>query len=330
MNENHVMNENRVSQLLGIRYPILQGGLAYVGNGALAAAVSNGGGFGQIGTAGRSVDNFREQLHIAGESTDLPFGVNIPISEHSDNTPFIEAILENKDKIKAVSISAGNPKPYVPLFKEAGLIVMVLTATVKHALKAQEMGADLVVCEGFEAGGHDSPLELTLFGLIPQVKRAVQIPVVAAGGIANGQGVLAAFALGAEGVQLGTRFVASKECEAHDRYKQLLVQAHDDATVVMERSIGRATRVLKSPFVEKILEVEKTNPTIEQLLPYIRGIHNRTAAVEGRVDEGWMNCGQGVGLIDSIESAADIVRNLAKETVDLYNSLASLQQTFAK
>lgn len=324
------MKHNRVCQLLGIRYPIIQGGLAYVGNGALAAAVSNGGGFGQVGTAGRTVENFQEQLHIAAESTDQPFGVNIPISEHSDNSAYVEAILENKDKIKAVSISAGNPKPYVPLFKEAGLRVMVLTATVKHSLKAQEMGADIVVCEGFEAGGHDSPLELTLFGLLPQVTKAVDVPVVAAGGIANGQGILAALSLGAEGVQLGTRFIATKECEAHDNYKQLLLQAKDDATVVIERSIGKATRVLKSPFAEQILDFEKTRPTVEQLLPYIRGTNNRIAAVEGRIDEGWMNCGQGVGLIDSIESAVDVVRQLARETAELYESLADVPALFAE
>ncbi|WP_018133063.1 NAD(P)H-dependent flavin oxidoreductase [Effusibacillus pohliae] len=321
---------NRVCQLLGIQYPILQGGLAYVGNGALAAAVSNGGGFGQVGTAGRTPDNFKEQVRIAAELTDKPFGANLPISEHSDNTPYIEAILEMKDKLTAVSLSAGNPKPLIPLFKEVGLKVMVMTASVKHSLKAEELGADLVICEGFEAGGHDSPLEMTLFALLPQVTRAVKIPVVAAGGIANGQGVAAAFALGAEGVQLGTRFVATKECEAHENYKNLLVQAEDHATVVLERSIGRTLRVLKSPFAEKILEFEKTNPTVEQLLPYIRGVNNRVAAIEGRVDEGWMNCGQAVGLIDSIESATDVVRNLAREAGEVIGSLQSVRTIFGK
>lgn len=321
--------ENRVCKLLGIEFPIIQGGLAYVGNGSLAAAVSNGGGFGQVGTAGRTPENFKEQVRIAAELTDKPFGANLPISEHSDNTPYIEAILEVKDKLTAVSLSAGNPKPLVPVFKEAGLKVMIMTASVRHSLKAQEMGADLIVCEGFEAGGHDSPLELTLFSLIPQVVRAVQVPVVAAGGIANGRGVVAAFALGTEGVQLGTRFVATKECEAHDNYKKLLLEAGDDATVVMERSIGRVTRVLKSPFVDTILEFEKTRPTVEQLLPYIRGVNNKIAAIEGRVGEGWLNCGQSVGLIDSIESASDVVRNLAREAREVAAALGSIREMFA-
>lgn len=317
------MRGNRVCNLLGIQFPIIEGGLAYVGNGSLAAAVSNGGGFGQIGTAGRTAANFREQVRIAAELTDKPFGVNIPISEHSDNTPYIEAIMENKQHLRAVSISAGNPKPFIPLFKEEGFIVIVLTASVKHALKAEEQGADLIVCEGFEAGGHDSPLELTLFSMLPQVVRAVNIPVVAAGGIATGEGIAAAFALGAEGVQLGTRFVATKECEAHRNYKQLLISANDDATVVMERSIGRNTRVLRSPFAEKILAFEQGKPTVAELLPYISGSNNRVAAIEGRVMEGYMNCGQAVGLINSIESAADVVRTLAQETRDAAASLQS-------
>ncbi|MFC4767036.1 NAD(P)H-dependent flavin oxidoreductase [Effusibacillus consociatus] len=320
---------NRVCEILGVKYPIIQGGLAYVGNGALAAAVSNGGGFGQVGTAGRTPENFKEQVRIAAESTDRPFGANLPISEHSDNTPYIEAILEVKDKLTAISLSAGNPKPLVSLFKEAGLKVMIMTASVKHSLKAQELGADIVICEGFEAGGHDSPLEMTLFSLIPQVSRELQIPAVAAGGIANGQGVVAALALGAEGVQLGTRFVATKECEAHENYKKFLVEAKDDATVVLERSIGRALRVLKSPFAQTILEFEKSRPTVEQLLPYIRGVNNRVAAIEGRVEEGWMNCGQSVGLIDSVESASDVVRNLAREAREIAAALGGLSTLFA-
>lgn len=307
------MRENRICELLEIDFPIIEGGLAYVGNGALAAAVSNGGGFGVIGSAGRTVEDFREQIRIAAEMTDKPFGVNLPISEHSDNSGYVQAILDHKDLIKGISISAGNPRPYIPIFKDAGLKVMVLTSTVLHSLKAEQAGADIVICEGFEAGGHNGPAELTLFSLIPQVAAAVKVPVVAAGGIADARGIIAAFALGAEGVQLGTRFVATLECQAHEAYKRLLVESSDDATVVMERSIGRVTRVLKGPFVDQILAFEKKNPSIEEMLPYIRGINNKRAAIEGRVDEGWLNCGQSVGLIDAIESATDLVQRLAKE-----------------
>ncbi|WP_134698541.1 nitronate monooxygenase family protein [Ammoniphilus sp. YIM 78166] len=318
------MGGNRICEMLGIEYPIIQGGLAYVGNGTLAAAVSNGGGLGVVGSAGRSVEDFRRQIQIAAEATDKPFGVNLPISEHSDNTGYVQAILDHKEHIAAVSISAGNPKPYIPIFKEAGLTVMVLTSTVTHSLKAEQAGADLVVCEGFEAGGHNGPAEMTLFSLIPQVSKAVRIPVIAAGGIADGRGILAAMVLGAEGVQLGTRFVATLECQAHEAYKQALVNSHDDATVVMERSIGRVTRVLKGAFVDQILSLEKTSPSIEEMLPYIRGVNNRVAAIEGNLEDGWLNCGQGVGLIQSIESATDIVKTLVAE-VDALHSGFSVQ-----
>ncbi|HJV44536.1 MAG TPA: nitronate monooxygenase [Bacillota bacterium] len=316
------MSSNRICQLLNIEFPILEGGLAYIGNGALAAAVSNGGGLGVIGSAGRSAEGLADQIRIACELTDKPLGVNLPLSEHRDSSDYVQVILDNKDRIKAISLSAGNPRPLIPVFKEAGFVVMVLTSTVVHSVKAEQAGADLVICEGFEAGGHNGPAELTLFSLIPQVAKAVSIPVVAAGGISDGRGIAAAMLLGADGVQLGTRFIATQECEAHPDYKQLLVEASDDATVVIERSIGRVTRVLKGPFVDKILEIEKTRPTIEELLPYIRGNNNKIAAIDGHLQEGWLNCGQSVGLIHEIDSAAEVVRKLASESKDIL-SLAS-------
>lgn len=316
------VSSNRICQLLNIEFPILEGGLAYIGNGALAAAVSNGGGLGVIGSAGRSAEGLADQIRIACELTDKPLGVNLPLSEHRDSSDYVQVILDNKDRIKAISLSAGNPRPLIPVFKEAGFVVMVLTSTVVHSVKAEQAGADLVICEGFEAGGHNGPAELTLFSLIPQVAKAVSIPVVAAGGISDGRGIAAAMLLGADGVQLGTRFIATQECEAHPDYKQLLVEASDDATVVIERSIGRVTRVLKGPFVDKILEIEKTRPTIEELLPYIRGNNNKIAAIDGHLQEGWLNCGQSVGLIHEIDSAAEVVRKLASESKDIL-SLAS-------
>lgn len=322
------MVRNRICEMLGIEYPIIEGGLAYVGNGALAAAVSNGGGFGVVGSAGRSVDDFREQIRIAAKRTSKPFGVNLPISEHSDNTAYVQAILDHKHLIKAVSISAGNPRPLIPVFKEAGLKVMVLTSTVMHSLKAEQAGADIIICEGFEAGGHNGPAEMTLFSLIPQVTKAVKVPVVAAGGIADGRGIAAVMILGADGVQLGTRFVATQECQAHDAYKRMLVESQDDATVVMERSIGRVTRVLKGPFVDKILEVEKNNPSIEDMLPYIRGINNKVAAIEGNIQDGWLNCGQSVGLIDSIRSATDVVKGLAAEVEEIMAKSPQFLESF--
>lgn len=324
------MEDNRICQILDIAFPIIQGGLAYVGNGALAAAVSNGGGFGQVGSGGRTPEDFARQIEIASELTDKPFGVNLPISEHKDNEPYVDVILTYKDRIQAVSVAAGNPKPFIPRFKDAGLKVMAVTAAVRHAEKAQSLGADIVICEGFEAGGHDSPLDLGLFALVPQVVRSVDLPVAAAGGIVNGQGVVAAMALGAEGVQMGTRFVATKECQAHDNYKRLLVEAGDVATVVLGRSVNIRLRVLDSPYARKVLEFEQTHPTIEALLPMIRGTRNRVAAIEGNVDEGWMNCGQAVGLIDAVESATDVVQKVAKEASEIAVALERVKNIFSR
>ncbi|ATY86051.1 2-nitropropane dioxygenase [Kyrpidia spormannii] len=308
----------RLCQVLEIRYPILEGGLAHVGNGRLAAAISEAGGFGQVGSAGRSPEQFAEEITLAASLTTKPFGVNIPISERKDNRPYFDVIDQHRRAIAAVSLSAGNPRPLIPQFKEMGLRVIVLTSTVSQALKAAEGGADVVVCEGFEAGGHNGPAEITTMALVPQVVRALRergrdVPVAAAGGIASGEQMAAALMLGADGVQIGTLFVATEECEAHPAYKRTLVEAGDEATVVIERSQGRVTRVLRSPFTERILDLEKQRPSMEELLPFIVGRNNRIAAIEGHMDEGYVNAGQGVGLIHSVRSAGDVVRDLAAE-----------------
>jgi enoyl-[acyl-carrier protein] reductase II len=313
---------NRVCVILDIEHPVIEGGLAYVGNGTLAAAVSNGGGFGVVGSGGRTPEDFEQQILIAASLTDKPIGVNLPISEHSDNDPYIKIIVENNCLIKGISISAGNPKPFIPIFKDVGLKVMVYVGSVKHAKKAEELGADIVICEGYEAGGHNSPLELTIFSLIPQVSEAVQIPVVAAGGIANGKGMVAAMVLGADGIQMGTRFVATKECQAHENYKNYLIEINDAATVVMARSIGNVFRVAKSPFSEKVINFEKTSkPSMKEILPYIRGNVNKHAAIDGKLEEGWLNCGQSVGLITSIDSAEDVVKNTITEAKEIIASM---------
>ncbi|MGZ4165050.1 MAG: NAD(P)H-dependent flavin oxidoreductase, partial [Tumebacillaceae bacterium] len=192
--------KQRLLDLLGVEYPIVEGGMAYIGDGRLAAAVSNAGAFGQVGSAGRSLDDFEQQIRIAIETTNKPFGVNLPIGEHSDPRERVEMILKYKDHIRAVSISAGNPRPFIPVFKEAGLPVMVVISTAMHGAKAEQSGADILIAEGTEAGGHDGPAELTTFALIPQVTRAVSIPVLAAGGVTDGRGLVAARALGAAGV----------------------------------------------------------------------------------------------------------------------------------
>ncbi len=310
---------NRVCQLLQCRYPIIEGGLAYVGNGLLAAAVSAGGGLGQVGAGGRSPEDFKRQIEILMAHSSQSFGVNIPISEHRDLTPYFTIIKHYAQQIRAVSLSAGNPRPFIALLHDLGIVVMVLVSTPEQALKAEAACADILICEGAEAGGHDGPAELTTFTLVPMVTQAVRIPVVAAGGIANARTAAAAICLGAEGVQLGTRFVATKECEAHDAYKLALVEAKASDTEIIERSFGRITRVLRAPFVEKILLQEQQTPgDLEKLLPLISGKMNAVAALSGRMEEGWVNCGTSVGLIADIPSATDIVQSIGQNLTNIF------------
>ncbi len=305
---------NRVCQLLHCTYPIIEGGLAYVGNGLLAATVSEGGGFGQIGAGGRSPEDFENEIKIAIHSTQLPFGVNIPISEHRNPAPYLAAIERHKDHIRAVSLSAGNPRPFIAPLHDLGMIVMTLVSTPEQAQKAESAGADIVICEGTEAGGHDGPAELTTLTLVPLVKDSVQIPVVAAGGIADGRTAAAAFCLGAEAVQIGTRFVATRECKAHESYKQALIWAKASETIVIERSLGRITRVLQAPFVGEILHQEQETPgDLEKLIPMISGNMNALAALSGHMDEGYVFCGTGVGLITEIPSAIDVVKKIGTD-----------------
>lgn len=309
-----VVTVNRVCTLLGIRHPIVEGGLAYVGNGWLAAAISQAGGFGQIGSGGRSVEDLDLQIERALSITQKPLGVNVPISEHRNPDAYFQVIEKYARQLKAVSLSAGNPRPFIQPLHDLGLIVMTLASTPAQAIKAQDAGADIVICEGTEAGGHNGPAEMTTLTLIPQVSDVVTIPIIAAGGIGDGRSAAAVMCLGAEGVQMGTRFVATKECQAHEHYKQALLSASGEDTVVMERSFGRVTRVLKSPFVSQILKQEAVTPGSEaHLLPMISGRMNAVAALDGIVSDGWLNCGQSVGLIRDLPSAGEVVHSVMED-----------------
>ena len=316
---------NRLLSLLGCEYPIVEGGLAYVGNGTLAGAISAAGGFGQVGSAGRTIEQLLVEIDEATKvANGRPFGVNLPLSEHSDREEYVSAILDQAERIKAVSLSAGNPRPYIERFKSKGIVVMTVVASPAQAKKVEAAGADLVIAEGYEAGGHNGLQELTTMALIPQVVRAVSIPVVAAGGIASGEGIAAALALGADGVQIGTRFVATTECQAHGHYKEELITKTGEDTRVIERSLGRITRVLNSPFVEKILTLEQNHPGWDVLAPYLRGESNRKAAIDGNVENGWLNCGQGVGLIDDVISVRELMERLISEAKGATQRLSSL------
>jgi enoyl-[acyl-carrier protein] reductase II len=305
--------KQRLLDLLGVEYPIVEGGMAYIGDGRLAAAVSNAGGYGQVGSAGRSLEDFEHQIRVAIESANKPFGVNLPIGEHSDPRERVEMILKYKEHIQAVSISAGNPRPFIPVFKDAGLPAMVVISTAMHGAKAEQSGADILIAEGTEAGGHNGPAEVTTFTLIPQVVSAVNVPVVAAGGVADGRGLAAALALGAAGVQLGTRLVATVECSAHENYKQAILTARGEDTTMMERSVGRVTRVLKGSYIDEVLAFEKSQPTVDEIYPYIKGEKNRVAAIEGDLEHGYLYVGQGSGLIHSIPTVEELIRTMVEE-----------------
>jgi enoyl-[acyl-carrier protein] reductase II len=298
------MKHTRLCDLLGIDYPIIQGGMVWIASAELAAAVSNAGGLGLISpNAGMSrngdqVENLKKQIEIAKGLTSKPFGVNLPIL----NNPQIEALVDAviKARVKVVVTAAGNPALYTSRFKEAGTKVLHLVAAVRHAQSAEKRGVDAVIAEGYEAGGHNGLDELTTLTLVPQVVDAVAIPVVAAGGIADARGVVAALALGAEGVQMGTRFVATRECGAHQNFKDAIVKASDTDTAITGRKLG-PTRILKNEIAAKLLDMEATGASAEELLAFIGSSRSRTGQFEGDLANGEAYCGSIAGMIKEIK-----------------------------
>lgn len=298
--------KSRVPEILGIRYPILQGGMIWVADGRLAAAVSEAGGLGVIGAGGMPVEVLAEEISKAKGLTGNPFGVNIPLLR-PDAGDIIEVTA--KSGVAVLTTSAGNPRTYTPLARELGLAVVHVVSSVKMAEKAQEAGVDVIVAEGYEAGGHNGHDEITTMTLVPQVVDAVDVPVVAAGGIADARGMVAAFALGAQGVQMGTRFVASAESPAHSRYKDLIVSSSDRDTVITGRAFG-PVRVIKNTLSERILTAESEGWSTEEIMEMIGPGRTLKAAVEGDVEEGSFMSGQICGLIQEVEAVAEIIGEL--------------------
>lgn len=319
------MKRTRLCDLLGIEYPIIQGGMVWIANAELAAAVSNAGGLGLISpTAGMSrngnqVENLKKQIEIAKSLTSKPFGVNLPILNNPQIEDLVATVIDAK--VKVVVTAAGNPALYTSRLKEAGIKVLHVVAAVRHAQSAERRGVDAVIAEGYEAGGHNGLDELTTFTLIPQVVDAVKIPVVAAGGIADARGVVAALALGADGVQMGTRFVATNECIAHPNFKDAIVKASDTDTVITGRKIG-PTRILKNEVAAKLLEMEAAGASVEELLAFIGSSRSRAGQFEGDMVNGQAYCGAIAGMIKEIKSVSAVIRDIVEnyETV-----LASLR-----
>ncbi len=296
--------EKIIENLLNIEYPIIQGGMAWIADAPLAAAVSNGGGLGLIAAGSAPADWVRAEIQKARVLTDRPFGVNIMMM-----SPFAEEIAQMvcEEKVSVVTTGAGNPGKYIPMWHEAGIKVIPVIPSRALALRMQKAGADAVIAEGCEAGGHIG--ELTTMALVPQVCDTVQIPVIAAGGIADGRGIAAVRMLGAKGVQVGTRFLAAAECTVHENYKQKILEAKDTDTTVTGRSTGHPVRLLKNHMAKQASALENQNASLEEVEEFLTGTL-RLAAKDGDIKNGSVMAGQVAGLVKSIQPAAEIIREM--------------------
>lgn len=293
--------KTRICDLLGIEYPIIQGGMAWVATHELAAAVSEAGGLGIIGAGGAPASWVHEQIRQAKKATDKPFGVNLMLmNPEADQIAQIIA----EEKVKVVTTGAGNPGKYIQMWKDAGVKVIPVVASVALAKLMERGGADAVIAEGMESGGHIG--KATTMTLVPQVADAVEIPVIAAGGIGDGRGFAAAMMLGAEAVQMGTRFVTAKECTVHENYKQKIIKAKDIDSEVTGMANGHPIRVLRNQMTKAYLKMEKEGASLEELEKMTLG-SLRKAVVEGNVTDGSVMAGQISGLIKKEESCKEII-----------------------
>ncbi|MDR0405467.1 MAG: enoyl-[acyl-carrier-protein] reductase FabK [Clostridiales bacterium] len=308
--------ETRLTKLLRIKYPVIQGGMAWVAEEQLAAAVSNAGGLGIIAGGGAPREVIREKIIRAKALTEQPFGLNIMLmSQFADDL----AELAVEEGVQVVTTGAGSPGKYMERWKAHGVTVIPVVASVAQAVKMERLGADAVVGEGCEAGGHIG--ELTTMTLVPQIARAVSVPVVAAGGIADGAGMAAAFLLGAEGVQCGTCFVASTECTVHPNYKAMVLKASDISTTVTGRSGGHPIRALKSPLTREYQLLEKNGAGFEELEQLTLGSLRR-AVLDGEVKTGTFMAGQSAGMVKEIRPCGEIIETMAADARDLLQSVA--------
>jgi len=299
----------RITELLGIKYPIIQGGMIWCSGWELASAVSNAGGLGIIGAGSMYPEILREHIQKCKKATDKPFGVNIPLI-YPNIEELISIIIE--EKVKIVFTSAGNPKLYTNQFRLHDIKVVHVVANVKFAQKAEQARVDAIVAEGYEAGGHNGYEENTTMTLIPRVCKAVKIPVIAAGGIATGAGLLAAMALGAEAVQMGTRFVASYECSAHQNFKQAVINSGDGHTMVMMKKLI-PVRLLKNPFYENIKILDDEGASKEEIEKYLGHSRAKKGMFEGDIIEGELEIGQIAAIIDSIKPVSTIFEDIIYE-----------------
>lgn len=303
------MAMNSIASLFGIKYPIVQAGMIWCSPWELAAAVSNAGGLGLIGSGSMYPDVLRTHIQKCKKATDKPFGVNVPLM-YPDIDRHMQVIAE--EQVPIVFTSAGNPKTWTSWLKERGTKVVHVVASVKFALKAQEAGVDAVVAEGFEAGGHNGREETTTFCLIPMIRAAVSVPLLAAGGIATGRGMLAAMALGADGVQIGTRFAASAESSAHPGFKKKITEVQEGDTMLVMKKL-MPVRLIRNRFFEKVKEAEDKGASEEELKDILGRARAKKGMFEGDLEEGELEIGQVAGLIREIKPAGKIVQEIWDE-----------------
>ncbi len=312
---------NRITQLFNIQYPIVQAGMIWCSGWELASAVSNAGGLGIIGSGSMYPDILREQIRKCKAATDKPFGVNVPLL-YPDVDKHISIIIE--EGVKIVFTSAGNPKTWTKHLKENGIKVVHVVSSSKFAKKVEDAGCDAVVCEGFEAGGHNGREETTTFVLIPQVRAATNLPLIAAGGIATGRGMLAAMVLGAEGVQIGTRFVASIESSGHDNFKNTIVNSQEGDTMLSMKKVV-PVRLIKNDFQKRIQEAEDKGATTEELVQILGRARAKKGMYEGDMNEGELEIGQIASFVKEIKPAGEIVKEIWNEFVSAKNEISKLE-----
>jgi len=299
----------KITQLFNIKYPIVQGGMVWVSGWKLASAVSNAGGLGLIGAGSMYPNILREHIRKCKLATNNPFGVNIPML-YPQVDELMDIIVE--EDVKIVFTSAGNPKIWTSFLKERGITVVHVVSSVKFALKAEQAGVDAVVCEGFEAGGHNGREETTTFTLIPMVKEHLKIPIIAAGGIGNGRGMLAAMVLGADGVQIGSRFAASIESSAHKNFKQKIIEVKDGDTQLTLKELA-PVRLIKNKFYNEIEDLYKTNPSNEELKELLGRARAKKGIFEGDLIQGELEIGQIAGIINEVKSSKDILEEIISD-----------------
>ena len=307
---------NKITGLFKIEYPIIQGGMIWVSGWKLASAVSNEGGLGLIGAGSMYPEVLRDHIQKCKLATNKPFGVNVPML-YPEIEKIIDIIVE--ERVKIVFTSAGNPKTWTSFLKEKGITVVHVVSSVKFAKKAEIAGVDAIVCEGFEAGGHNGREETTTFTLIPMVKKQVKIPIIAAGGIGTGRGMLSAMVLGADAVQVGSRFAATLESSAHQNFKKLIVRVKEGGTQLTLKELA-PVRLVKNKFYNEIQELYKRNPTKEQIKELLGRARAKKGMFEGDLDSGELEIGQIAGLIDEIKSVNEVFYDIIQE----YNTVKSL------